>query len=287
MGALDGRVVVVTGAGNGLGRSHALLLASEGAKVVVNDVEELAAATVVEEICAAGGEAVDVVADIAEWDTGQRLVDVAVGAFGGLDVLVNNAGFIRDRALVNMTEDEWDSVLRVHLKGHFVPTRFAAAWWREQHKAGNPVRASVINTTSTSGLHGNPGQVNYGAAKAGIASLTMILAEELSRYGVRVNAIAPSLARTRLTQMVPGLSELVAAPGGDGFDPFDPANLSPIVAYLATAEATETGQVFYVTGDQVRRYQPWALDSSIEAQGPWTVEQLVELMPMFRGAPLR
>jgi NAD(P)-dependent dehydrogenase (short-subunit alcohol dehydrogenase family) len=283
MGALDGRVAIVTGAGNGLGRSHALLLAAEGAKVVVNDVEQLAAAAVVAEICAAGGQAVDMVADIAEWDTGQQLVDVAVGAFGGLDVLVNNAGFIRDRALVNMTEDEWDSVLRVHLKGHFVPTRFAAAWWRERHKAGNPVRASIINTTSTSGLHGNPGQVNYGAAKAGIASLTMILAEELSRYGVRVNAIAPSLARTRLTETVPGVSDMVAAPGGDGFDPFDPANLSPIVAYLATAEATETGQVFYVTGDQVRRYQPWALDSSIDAQGPWTVEQLVELMPMFRG----
>jgi NAD(P)-dependent dehydrogenase (short-subunit alcohol dehydrogenase family) len=285
MGALDGRVAIVTGAGNGLGRSHALLLAAEGAKVVVNDVDEEDAESVVSQILATGGQAVAVVADIAEWNTGELLVGAAIDTFGELHVLVNNAGFIRDRALVNMTEEEWDSVVRVHLKGHFVPTRFAAAWWRQEHKDGRRVRASVINTTSTSGLRGNPGQVNYGAAKAGIASLTLILAEELARYGVRVNAIAPSLARTRLTENVPGVSDIVAPREGEGFDPFDPANLSPIVGYLAADTSTETGQVFYVTGDQVRRYRPWTLDEAIDAEGPWTVAQLTRLMPRFGDDP--
>src|SRR5436305_493053 len=195
MGSLDGRVAIVTGAGRGIGRAHALLFAEEGAHVLVNDVDREPAEAVVAEIEAAGGHAVANDNDIASWEGGARLVESAVTAFGDLHVLVNNAGFLRDRALVNMTEDEWDDIVRVHLKGHFAPTRFAAAYWRERSKQGDGLRPSVINTTSTSGLLGNVGQTNYGAAKAGIAAFTTIVAQELQRYGVRVNAIAPA-ART-------------------------------------------------------------------------------------------
>src|SRR5579884_2586605 len=187
MGALDGRVAIITGAGRGIGREHALLFAAEGAKVVAN------------------------ADDVADWEGGQRLINAAVEAFGDLHVLVNNAGILRDRVLVNMTEEEWDSVITVHLKGHFVPTRWAAAYWREQSKAGKEVKAAVVHTSSTSGLLGNPGQTNYGAAKAGIGAFTIITAQELARYGVRVNAIAPA-ARTRLTEATPGLGDIVKPP---------------------------------------------------------------------------
>ena len=212
MGALDGRVAVITGAGRGIGREHALLFAAEGAKVVVNDLggsvdgsgdDRSAAEQVVAEIEAAGGQAVANDDDVADWEGGKRLIEAAIETFGDLHVLVNNAGILRDRVLINMTEQEWDSVIHVHLKGHFVPTRHAAAYWREQTKAGQPVHAAVVNTSSTSGLLGNPGQTNYGAAKAGIAAFTVIAAEELARYGVRVNAIAPA-ARTRMTESDPG-----------------------------------------------------------------------------------
>src|SRR5271166_3316276 len=242
MGALDGRVAIITGAGRGIGREHALLFAAEGAKVVVNDLgaavdgsgdDRTPAEQVVAEIHAGGGEAIANGDDVADWDGGKRLVDAAIEAFGDLHVLVNNAGILRDRVLVNMSEQEWDSVIHVHLKGHFVPTRHAAAYWRERTKAGHEVKASVINTSSTSGLLGNPGQTNYGAAKAGIASFTVIAAEELSRYGVRVNAIAPA-ARTRMTESTPGLSDIVKAPGEDQFDVWNPGNVSPLVAYLST-----------------------------------------------------
>jgi NAD(P)-dependent dehydrogenase (short-subunit alcohol dehydrogenase family) len=207
MGALDGRVAIITGAGRGIGREHALLFAAEGASVVVNDLggavdgsgdDRSPAEQVVAEITSAGGTAIANDDDIADWDGGKRLVDAAVEAFGDLHVLVNNAGILRDRVLVNMTEEDWDSVIHVHLKGHFVPTRHAAAYWREQSKAGKEVRAAVVNTSSTSGLLGNPGQSNYGAAKAGIGAFTVIAAQELIRYGVRVNAIAPA-ARTSST----------------------------------------------------------------------------------------
>src|SRR5215203_3683586 len=242
MGALDGRVAIITGAGRGIGREHALLFASEGAKVVVNDLggaidgsgdDRTPAQQVVDEIKGMGGEAVANADNVADWEGGQRLVNAAIEAFGDLHVLVNNAGILRDRVLVNMTEEEWDAVIHVHLKGHFVPTRWAAAYWREKSKAGEQVKASVINTSSTSGLLGNPGQSNYGAAKSGIASFSVITAQELGRYGVRVNCIAPA-ARTRLTEATPGLGEVVAAPS-EGFDVWDPANVSPLVAYLATA----------------------------------------------------
>ena len=205
MGALEGRVAIITGAGRGIGREHALLFAAEGAKVVVNDLggnadgtggDKTPAEEVVHEIEQMGGEAIANGDNVASWEGGQRMVNSAIEAFGKLDILVNNAGILRDRVLVNMTEEEWDAVIAVHLKGHFVPTRWAAAYWREQVKAGNTITANVVNTSSTSGLLSNPGQTNYGAAKSGIATFTQIAAKELSRYGVKVNCIAPA-ARTR------------------------------------------------------------------------------------------
>ena len=290
MGALTGRVAVVTGAGRGLGREHALLLAREGARVVVNDLgggsdgsgsDHGPAADVVAEIQAAGGHAVANTDDVADWHGAERLVGAAVDAFGGLDILVNNAGILRDRMLVNMTEEEWDSVMTVHLKGHFLPLRWAATYWRGQAKAGLRVAASVINTSSGSGLLSNPGQANYGAAKSGIATLTLIAAKELGRYGVRVNAIVP-VARTRMTLATPGFDDH-ADPRGDGFDAFAPANVSPLVAYLATERCTVTGGVFHVAGNQVGLFQGWQLSSVLQAQGRWTVAELEERMPSLTG----
>ncbi|MGP8058523.1 MAG: SDR family oxidoreductase [Acidimicrobiales bacterium] len=282
MGALDGRVAIITGAGRGIGREHALLFAAEGAKVVVNDLggavdgagdDRSPAEQVVAEITAAGGQAMANGDDIADWDGAKHLIDAAVEAFGDLHVLVNNAGILRDRVLVNMTEEDWDSVIHVHLKGHFVPTRHAASYWRGQSKAGREVRASVVNTSSTSGLLGNPGQTNYGAAKAGIAAFTVIAAQELGRYGVRVNAIAPA-ARTRMTESTPGLSDLVKAPGDDQFDVWNPANISPLVAYLSTEDCPATGRVFFVQGGTVRTFQNWTMTDTIESPDRWTVDAL-------------
>jgi len=272
---LSGRVAVVTGAARGLGREHALLLAAEGASVVVNDRDEGPAQDVVEEIVGAGGRAVAVPGDVAVWATGEALVAGAVAAFGGLDVLVNNAGNVADRFLVNMSEQEWDDVVRVHLKGHFVPTRWAAAWWREQAKAtGRPVAASVVCTSSTSGLLGNPGQSNYGAAKAGIAGFAGIAAVELARYGVRVNTIAP-LARTRLTESTPGLADVVAAPADPAaFDAWHPGNVSPLVAWLAAADCPAVGQVFLAHGGKVQLFRPWSLAGAVESAGRWSVDDL-------------
>jgi len=288
VGALDGRVAIITGAGRGIGRQHALLFAAEGAKVVCNDLggavdgsgdDRTPAEQVVEEIRAAGGEAVANGDDITDWDGGKRLVDTALEAFGDLHVLVNNAGILRDKMLVNMTEHEWDSVIHVHLKGHFVPTRHAAGYWREQVKSGKEVRASVVNTSSTSGLLGNPGQTNYGAAKAGIAAFTVIAAQELDRYGVRVNAIAPA-ARTRMTEQTPGLTDIVRAPNDPGtFDTWDPANVSPLVGYLATEACPVTGQVFFVQGGQVRLFQPWTMTERLEHDGRWTIAELAGEVP--------
>ncbi len=276
---LDGRVAVVTGAGRGLGREHALLLAAEGARVVVNDIDAEPARAVVDEISSAGGEAVAAPGDVADWGTGEALVDRAVATFGDLHVLVNNAGNVADRYLVNMTEDEWDGVVRTHLKGHFVPTRWAAAWWRARAKAGREVRASVVCTTSTSGLQGNPGQANYGAAKAGVAAFTIIAAEELAHYGVRVNAIAP-LARTRLTESVPGLAGVVAAPADPStFDAWDPANVSPLVAWLAAADCPVTGRVFLAHGGKVQLFRPWSLEAEVEKAGRWSAAELDRALP--------
>lgn len=288
MGHLDGRVAIITGAARGLGREHALLFASEGASVVVNDVgsgtdgrgrDDEAAQAVVDEITAAGGQAIANTDDVTDWQAGQRLIKVAVDAFGDLHVLVNNAGMLRDRMLVNMSEEEWDSVISVHLKGHFVPTRHAAGYWRAQSKAGHAVEASIINTSSTSGLHGNPGQVNYGAAKAGIAAMTVIAAQELSRYGIRVNAVAPS-ARTRLTESTPGLADMVAAPTEAArFDEWDPANVSPLVAWLASASCPVTGRVFYAFGGTIQPMTGWVRDPGLSQTGSWSMESIAEELP--------
>jgi NAD(P)-dependent dehydrogenase (short-subunit alcohol dehydrogenase family) len=282
MGLLDGRVAIITGAGRGIGREHALLFAAEGAKVVVNDLggnldgsasEGTPAEQVVAEIKAMGGEAVANHDDITDWEGGQRLTNTAIETFGDLHVLVNNAGILRDRVLVNLSEDDWDSVIKVHLKGHFVPTRHAAAYWREQAKQGKEVKACIINTSSTSGLIGNVGQSNYGAAKSGIASFTVIIAEELGRYGVRANAIAPA-ART------PGLSDVVKAPtDAAAFDAWDPANISPLVAALAVEDCPATGEVFFVQGGTVRRFQNWTMKETLEKNERWTVADLSAELP--------
>ena len=288
MGALDGRIAIITGAGRGIGREHALLFASEGAKVVVNDLggaldgsaeDGTPAEQVAAEIVAMGGEAVANHDNVADWAGAKNMIDQAVDTSGDLHVLVNNAGNLRDRVLVNMTEDDWDAVMHVHLKGHFAPLHHAANYWRDQTKAGKDVKASIINTSSTSGLLGNPGQGNYGAAKAGIAALTVIAATELGRYGIRVNALAPN-ARTRMTESAPGLVDLVKEPEDAAvFDAWDPANISPLVGYLATEDCPATGRVFFVLGGTVRNFQGWTLTETIEKDDRWTVAELQAEMP--------
>ncbi|MGI8810126.1 MAG: SDR family NAD(P)-dependent oxidoreductase [Acidimicrobiales bacterium] len=267
-------MAVVTGAARGIGREHALLLAAEGARVVVNDIDAEPAQVVVDEIVAAGGEAVAAPGDVATWETGEALIGFAVGTYGDLHVLVNNAGITADRFLANMTEEEWDEVVRGHLKGTFVPTRWAAIWWRERARAGQEVQASVVCTTSTSGLFANPGQSNYGAAKAGVAAFTVIAAAELARYGVRVNAVAP-VARTRLTEAVPGLAERMAPPvDPDAFDPWHPANVAPVVAWLASADCRVTGRVFLAQGGKVELFRPWSVEAAVEKDGRWSAAEL-------------
>jgi len=298
MGALDGRVAIITGAGRGLGREHALLFAREGAKVVVNDLggdqggggaDLTPAQQTVEDIKSMGGEAVVNGDSVSDWEGAERLVAQAVDTFGDLHILVNNAGILRDRVVVNMTEEEWDVVVDVHLKGHFAPSHFAASHWRAQTKAGKDVNAAIVNTTSTSGLFANPGQANYDAAKSGIATLTQLLAKELVRYGVRANAIAPT-ARTRLTLSTPGIGEVMAPPEDPGvFDEYDPANVSPMVAYLCTADCTITGETFVVRGGVVQRVQTWTLAEAVEQDDRWTIEGLAaraqELSPRLSVGP--
>jgi len=292
MNTLRNRVAVITGAGRGIGREHALLFAAEGAKVVVNDLggspdgsgaDASPAEQVVEEIVAAGGEAIANHDDVASWEGSKHLVDAAIEAFGDLHVLVNNAGILRDRMLVNMTEEEWDSVIHVHLKGHFCPLRHAASYWRDRSKAGDAQQRSVVNTSSTSGLFGNAGQTNYGAAKMGIGALTIIAAQELARYGVRVNAIAPA-ALTRLT------APLLGDRAGEGVEesgPMAPGNISPFVAYLSTESCPINGRVFYVAGGQVHLFQPWAIIEKIAKDGRWTVEELERDAAKFAETPFQ
>jgi NAD(P)-dependent dehydrogenase (short-subunit alcohol dehydrogenase family) len=286
MASLDGRVAIITGAGRGLGRDHALLFAAEGAKVVVNDLggnpdgtgaDASPAQQVVDEITAAGGEAIANHDDVADAEGADRLIESAIEAFGTIHVLVNNAGILRDRMIFSMSDEEWDAVVRVHLRGHFMPTRAAARYWRELAKAGSPIKASIINTTSTSGLLSNPGQTNYGAAKSGIATFTEICQKELVRYGVRCNAIAPA-ARTRLTATIPG-SEAVDAQraeeaAGTGFDTMAPENVSPMVAYLATEDCPIAGKVFFVWGGTVQLFQPWTIVDTVKADHKWSVAEL-------------
>jgi NAD(P)-dependent dehydrogenase (short-subunit alcohol dehydrogenase family) len=258
----DGRVTIVTGAGRGIGREHALLLAAHGARVVVNDLggardgsgaSKSPAEEVVAEIVEAGGHAIANADDVSDWQGAERLVRQAIDAFGGLDVVVNNAGILRDRMLVNMTEAEWDAVIKVHLKGTFAPAHFAAAWWRDRAKAtGRPVQARLINTTSVSGIYGNPGQTNYGTAKAGIAAFTVIAARELARYGITVNAVAPG-ALTRMTE------ELGMGQGSEADRAaMHPRWVAPIVTWLASVESGGvTGRVFEASGKVLAVAEGW------------------------------
>jgi len=280
MGALDGKVVLVTGGGNGIGRECALIAAREGAKVLVNDLggaidgsgSDIAAAqSVADEIIAAGGQAVANTDSVSSFAGAKAMIEQAVSAFGDLHVVVNNAGILRDRMLVSMSEEEFDAVIAVHLKGTFNVTRHAADYWREQSKAGVEVDRAVVNTSSGAGLHGNVGQTNYSAAKAGIAAMTVVNAMELHRYGVRANCIAP-VARTRLTLQTPGMGEPMQN------HLFDPENVSPLVAALAAETCPFNGQVFSVYGGSVGIYAGWSIAESVETDDRWTAETLAAAM---------
>ena len=281
MPSLEGKVAIVTGAGRGIGREHALALAKAGSKVVVNDLggslagegtDASPAQSVVNEIVAAGGDAVASYDDVSDFGAAEHMISRAIDRYGRLDVLVCNAGILRDRMLVNMTEDEWDAVIAVHLKGHFGPTRHAAAYWREQSKAGEAVRGRVINTSSPSGVFGNVGQVNYGAAKAAIAGFTLIAAQELQRYGVTVNCIAPN-ARTRMTEETFGD---LPAPEEGAFDPLDPANMSPLVVALAADDAQDiTGQCFFVWGGSINVLRSWDAGELFAKDDRWDADELL------------
>ena len=287
MPSLEGKVAIVTGAGRGIGRGHALALAEAGARVVVNDLgaslagegtDATPAQSVVNEIVAAGGEAVANYDDVSDFGAAEHMIQRAIERYGSLDILVLNAGILRDRMLVNMTEEEWDAVIAVHLKGHFGPLRHAAAYWRERAKSGETLRARVISTSSPSGVFGNVGQANYGAAKAAIAGLTLIAAQELHRYGVTVNCIAPN-ARTRMTEETFG--DLPAP--DEGFDPLDPGNMAPLVVALCADEAQDiTGQCFFVWGGSVNVLRPWDAGELLASDERWDADALLaELRERF------
>ncbi|MFF3347865.1 SDR family oxidoreductase [Streptomyces sp. NPDC002779] len=288
-GLCDGRVVVVTGAGRGLGRAHALAFAAEGARVVVNDLgvsldgtpdPEGPAGRVVEEIRSAGGEAVAHGGDIATTEGAASLIRTALDTYGRLDTLVNNAGFLRDRMLVNLGEEEWDAVVRVHLKGHFLPLRHAAAHWRAEAKAGRTPTARIVNTSSGAGLSGAVGQGNYSAAKAGILALTLVAAAELGRYGVQVNAIAPA-ARTRMTERT--FADTMAAPAS-GFDAMAPENVSPLVVWLGSAaSAGVTGRVFEAEAGRITVMEGWRRGPTADKRARWDAREAGEAAVKLLG----
>ena len=285
MGRLDGAVAIVTGAGHGLGRAHALYLAKEGARVVVNDIggdihgvgkSLTPAQNVAAEIQAAGGEAVVNGADVSDWTQAEAMIEQALDEFGDLNVLVNNAGILRDRTLANMTEDEWDAVIRVHLKGHAAPTKHAVSYWRQRAK-GRGERsgyASVIHTSSVSGYAGNYGQANYGSAKLAVCALSQVVMLEGGRYGVRSNVVSPG-ARTRLSLSTPGSEEHYRAPDDpEVFDPLSPANVSPLVAWLAAPDCPATGQMFHCDSNRVLVTSLPRVHELRQTDGQWTLENL-------------
>jgi len=287
MGICDGRVVVITGAGRGIGREHAIEFARQGAKVVVNDLgAEIdgsgssadPAGQVVDEIRGMGGEAVANGDDVSDYEGAGRLIGAAIETFGTIDVLVNNAGILRDRMLVNMSIEEWDAVIRVHLRGTFAPTRHAVEYWRNRVKVGETNDARIINTTSPSGIYGNVGQTNYGAAKAGIASFTIIAAMELARYGVTVNAVAPA-ALTRMTENL-GLGDPSVVRKPEDFDPLDPGNIAPLVVWLGSSESAEiTGRVFNVQGDHISVAEGWVAGPGADKGDRWDPAELGGIVP--------
>jgi NAD(P)-dependent dehydrogenase (short-subunit alcohol dehydrogenase family) len=289
MGMLDGKVAIVTGAGRGIGREEALMLASEGAKVIVNDVgasqpsetgEKNPAEEVVELIKAGGSDGAINSSDVSSWQGAKELVDQAVDTFGQLDILVNNAGILRDKMSFNMEESDWDDVIRVHLKGHFAPSHHAAVYWRGRAKAGETVTGHIVNTSSEAGLYGNAGQANYASAKGGIATLTWVLARELERYGITVNSISPR-ARTRMTENLFG--EMTKA--AEGFDEWDPKNVAQLVAFLASDAASDvSGQNFVVFGGNIWVMGGYHPVGEIHRDGPWTPEELAGVKgELFKG----
>ncbi len=294
-GICEGRVVVITGAARGIGRGYALEFARQGAKVMINDLggemdgtgsSTGPAGQVVDEIRAMGGEAMANGADVSDFDGAASMVKAAIDGFGRIDVLVNNAGILRDRMLVNMTPEEWDAVIRVHLRGTFAPSHAALEYWRERSKAGETNDARIINTTSPSGIYGNVGQTNYGAAKAGIASFTVIAAMEVARYGVTVNAIAPA-ALTRMTENL-GMGQQAAALPEDQFNPLAPENIAPLVVWLGSPEsAGVTGRVFNVMGGHVSVAEGWVEGPAADKDGRWEPAELGEIIPdlVARAAP--
>ncbi len=288
MGILKDKVAIVTGAGRGLGRSHALVMAAEGAKVIVNDLgggmdgggaAKTPAQEVVDEIRSRGGAASANYDDVASWSGAEKLIEQAVGEYGRLDILVNNAGILRDRMCFNMGEEDWDAVIRVHLKGHFAPTRFACTYWREAAKAGKEVYGRIINTASEAGVFGNGGQANYSAAKAGILAVTMVVCREMEKYGITVNCIAPR-AVTRMTETIFG------AFGEEAMKELEPRNVSALVAYLASPDAQEiNGQAFIVYGRMIQLIKGWHSVATIEHAGGWEVADVRKnLSSLFANA---